>query len=69
MNASSVIGYRLSTINPWLLGSRLMRVRVEAGHDGLRSGEGFYRWPPERAQEVIQRRNADLLRRRVADLG
>ncbi len=47
----------------------LMRVRVEAGHDGLRSGEGFYRWPPERAQEVIQRRNADLLRRRVADLG
>jgi len=47
----------------------LMRARVEAGHNGLRSGEGFYRWPPERAQEVIQRRNADLLRRRVADLG
>jgi 3-hydroxybutyryl-CoA dehydrogenase len=47
----------------------LMRARVEAGHNGLRSGEGFYRWPPERAQEVIQRRNADLLRRRLADLG
>lgn len=47
----------------------LMRVRVEAGNTGLRSGKGFYSWPPERAQEVIKRRNADLLRRRLADLG
>jgi len=46
-----------------------MRARVEAGHNGLRSGEGFYPWPPERAQEVIKRRNTDLLRRRLADLG
>jgi 3-hydroxybutyryl-CoA dehydrogenase len=45
----------------------LMRARVEAGKTGLRAGEGFYPWPPERAQEVIQRRNADLLRRRLAD--
>jgi 3-hydroxybutyryl-CoA dehydrogenase len=47
----------------------LMRIRVDAGKTGLRSGEGFYPWPPERAQEVIQRRNADLLRRRLSDLG
>jgi 3-hydroxybutyryl-CoA dehydrogenase len=47
----------------------LMRTRVEAGDTGLRSGKGFYPWPPERADEVIQRRNADLLRRRLADLG
>lgn len=46
----------------------LMRTRVEAGRTGLRSGEGFYPWPPERAQEVIKRRNADLLRRRLSDL-
>jgi 3-hydroxybutyryl-CoA dehydrogenase len=46
----------------------LMRARVAAGHTGLRSGAGFYPWPPERAQEVIKRRNADLLRRRLADL-
>jgi 3-hydroxybutyryl-CoA dehydrogenase len=46
----------------------LMRTRVEAGKIGLRSGEGFYPWPPERAQEVIKRRNADLLRRRLSDL-
>jgi 3-hydroxybutyryl-CoA dehydrogenase len=45
----------------------LMRVRVEAGNTGLRSGKGFYSWPPERAQEVIKRRNADLLRRRRSD--
>jgi 3-hydroxybutyryl-CoA dehydrogenase len=45
----------------------LMRTRVEAGKTGLRSGEGFYPWPSERAQEIIQRRNADLLRRRLAD--
>jgi 3-hydroxybutyryl-CoA dehydrogenase len=47
----------------------LMRTRVEAGDTGLRSGKGFYPWPPERADEVIKRRNADLLRRRLADLG
>ena len=46
----------------------LMRARVAAGHNGLRSGEGFYPWSPERAQEVIKRRNADLLRRRLVDL-
>jgi 3-hydroxybutyryl-CoA dehydrogenase len=45
----------------------LMRTRVEAGKTGLRSGEGFYPWPLERAQKIIQRRNADLLRRRLAD--
>jgi 3-hydroxybutyryl-CoA dehydrogenase len=47
----------------------LMRIRVEAGDTGLRSGKGFYPWPPERADQVIKRRNADLLRRRLADLG
>jgi len=47
----------------------LMRTRVEAGDIGLRSGKGFYPWPPERADKVIKRRNADLLRRRLADLG
>jgi 3-hydroxybutyryl-CoA dehydrogenase len=47
----------------------LMRIRVEAGETGLRSGKGFYSWPPERADQVIKRRNADLLRRRLADLG
>ena len=47
----------------------LMRTRVAAGHTGLRSGQGFYPWPPERAQAVIRRRNADLLKRRLADLG
>ena len=47
----------------------LMRTRIEAGKTGLRSGEGFYSWPPERAQEVVKRRNNDLLRRRLMDLG
>src|SRR5260370_38940621 len=47
----------------------LMRTRVEAGDTGLRSGKGFYPWPPERADEVIQRRNADLLPRRLAGFG
>jgi 3-hydroxybutyryl-CoA dehydrogenase len=45
----------------------LMRTRVAAGQTGLRSGQGFYAWPPERVQEVIRRRNADLLRRRLSD--
>jgi 3-hydroxybutyryl-CoA dehydrogenase len=46
----------------------LLRERVAAGHTGLRSGRGFYPWSPERAREVIKRRNADLLRRRLSDL-
>jgi len=45
----------------------LIRERVKAGKVGLRSGEGFYAWPEERANQVLARRNQDLLRRRVAD--
>lgn len=45
----------------------LIRERVKAGKVGLRSGEGFYSWPEERANQVLARRNQDLLRRRVAD--
>ena len=47
----------------------LIRERVKAGKVGLRSGEGFYSWPEERATQVLARRNQDLLRRRVADRG
>jgi len=47
----------------------LIRERVKAGKVGLRSGEGFYSWPEERANQVQARRNQDLLRRRVADRG
>ncbi len=45
----------------------LMRSRVVAGDVGLRSGKGFYAWSPERAREVIGRRNSELLRRRLSD--
>jgi 3-hydroxybutyryl-CoA dehydrogenase len=45
----------------------LIQERVKAGKVGLRSGEGFYSWPEERANQVLARRNQDLLRRRVAD--
>ena len=45
----------------------LIRERVNAGKVGLRSGEGFYSWPQERANQVLVRRNQDLLRRRIAD--
>jgi len=47
----------------------LIRERVKAGKIGLRSGEGFYSWPEERANQVQARRNQDLLRRRLADRG
>lgn len=45
----------------------LIRERVKAGKTGLRSGEGFYPWPKERANRILARRNQDLLRRRAAD--
>jgi 3-hydroxybutyryl-CoA dehydrogenase len=45
----------------------LIQERVKAGKVGLRAGEGFYSWPEERANQVLARRNQDLLRRRVAD--
>jgi 3-hydroxybutyryl-CoA dehydrogenase len=45
----------------------LIRARVAAGDVGLRSGEGFYPWPPERVAAVRGRRDRDLLRRRRED--
>ncbi|MFK7603566.1 3-hydroxyacyl-CoA dehydrogenase family protein [Deinococcus sp. SM5_A1] len=44
-----------------------LRHRVAQGRTGVRAGGGIYDWTPERAQAVIQRRNADLLRRRRQD--
>lgn len=45
----------------------LLRERVAAGKRGLRAGEGFYLWPPERIAAVRGRRDRDLLRRRLED--
>jgi 3-hydroxybutyryl-CoA dehydrogenase len=45
----------------------LLRERVAAGKLGLRSGEGFYSWSPERIASVRGRRDRDLLRRRLDD--
>lgn len=45
----------------------LIRARVAAGEVGLRSGQGFYSWPPERVAAVRGRRDRDLLRRRRDD--
>jgi 3-hydroxybutyryl-CoA dehydrogenase len=45
----------------------LLRERVASGKHGLRSGEGFYPWPPERIAAVRDRRDRDLLRRRLED--
>ena len=43
---------------------QLMKEKVVAGKTGLRSGEGFYPWPEERAATVIARRNRALLQHR-----
>ena len=45
----------------------LMKEKVAAGKTGLRSGEGFYSWPEERAAAVIARRNRALLQHRKAN--
>jgi 3-hydroxybutyryl-CoA dehydrogenase len=45
---------------------QLMKEKVAAGKTGLRSGEGFYSWPEERAAAVIARRNRALLQHRKA---
>jgi 3-hydroxybutyryl-CoA dehydrogenase len=45
---------------------KLMKEKVDAGKNGLRSGEGFYPWPEERAAEVVARRNRALLEHRKA---
>ena len=44
----------------------LMKERVAVGKIGLRSGEGFYPWPDERAAQVVARRNRVLLEQRKA---
>lgn len=43
---------------------QLMKEKVAAGKIGLRSGEGFYPWPEERAAAVVARRNRALLQHR-----
>lgn len=43
---------------------QLMKQKVAAGKTGLRSGEGFYPWPEERAAAVVARRNRALLQHR-----
>jgi hypothetical protein len=35
---------------------------VAAGATGVRAGRGFYEWTPEKVQEIIQQRDAVLLR-------
>jgi 3-hydroxybutyryl-CoA dehydrogenase len=45
---------------------QLMKEKVAAGKTGLRSGEGFYPWPEERAAAVVARRNQALLQHRKA---
>jgi 3-hydroxybutyryl-CoA dehydrogenase len=45
---------------------QLMKEKVVAGKTGLRSGEGFYSWPEERAAAVVARRNRSLLQHRKA---
>ncbi|MDA1000364.1 MAG: 3-hydroxyacyl-CoA dehydrogenase family protein [bacterium] len=42
--------------------SPLMEKMVEAGKLGVKSGEGFYRWPPEKVEEFYQARGEELLR-------
>jgi 3-hydroxybutyryl-CoA dehydrogenase len=44
----------------------LMKEKVAAGKTGLRSGEGFYSWPEERAKAVLALRNRVLLEHRKA---
>jgi 3-hydroxybutyryl-CoA dehydrogenase len=43
---------------------QLIKEKVAAGKTGLRSGEGFYPWPEERAAAVVARRNRALLQHR-----
>src|SRR5258707_9136170 len=43
---------------------QLMKEKIAAGKTRLRSGEGFYPWPEERAAAVVARRNRALLQHR-----
>lgn len=51
---------------PYLESSREPSPKLEelvaAGATGVRAGRGFYEWPPEKVRQVIQRRDAVLLR-------
>jgi 3-hydroxybutyryl-CoA dehydrogenase len=35
---------------------------VSAGATGVKAGRGFYEWPPEKIQQIIQQRDTVLLR-------
>ena len=40
----------------------LLAERAARGDLGLKSGRGFYEWPPDAAREALARRDAELLR-------
>ena len=52
-----------SEINP------LLREMVEDDKLGVKSGEGFYEWTPERIEEIRDRMNRMLIRRIKEDVG
>lgn len=41
--------------------SELLRQRVEAGELGLKTGRGFYEWPPEKKERLLGSRDLALL--------
>ena len=52
-----------SEINP------LLREMVEDDKLGVKSGEGFYKWTPERIEEIRDRMNRTLIHRMKEDAG
>ncbi|MBI3126972.1 MAG: 3-hydroxyacyl-CoA dehydrogenase family protein [Candidatus Tectomicrobia bacterium] len=42
--------------------SALIEKMTEAGKLGIKSGEGFYQWNPERIQEIVEARGRELIR-------
>jgi 3-hydroxybutyryl-CoA dehydrogenase len=45
----------------------LLREKVEKGELGVKSGKGFYEWPPEKIEEVRDRMNRALIRQMKED--
>ncbi|MCC6176919.1 MAG: 3-hydroxyacyl-CoA dehydrogenase family protein [Chloroflexi bacterium] len=58
----AIAGYLYPRISAATEPQPMLAERAARGDLGLKSGQGFYAWPPEAAREALAKRDAELLR-------
>ncbi|MBU2602452.1 MAG: 3-hydroxyacyl-CoA dehydrogenase family protein [Actinobacteria bacterium] len=59
----AVAEYLLPDLSASLEPPELLKEKVAGGETGLKSGKGMYEWPPAKIEEMLRKRDRDLVRR------